>query len=326
MRLADAARHRLDIGSYSFCPQNHEAVVNQPDFFIIGAPKCGTTALYEYLRRHPQVFVPPIKELHYFGSDLCAKSFCRNESQYLANFASAGGAKAIGEASVWYLYSELAAQEIRQFAPHARIIAMVRQPVDMLYSQHSQFLYNGNEDIEDFVAALSAESDRRRGHRIPRNVVLKQGLYYSKTAEYAPQIERYFRVFGRERVHVILYDDFKSDTRGTFSAVLRFLGVDDSVAVRLEVINPNKRVRSTLLRGLLHSPSRWMRVVTSTVLPTPELRRRVWRTLNSVNTRYEPRAPLSPDLRAQLTRRFVPDIRRLEELLGRDLRHWMEAG
>lgn len=128
-----------------------------PNFFIVGAPKCGTTAMHIYLRQHPEIFMPEKKESHFFGSDLNSQYFIRDREKYLSLFSEAKDVKRIGEASVWYLYSKQAAYEIKEFSPSASIIIMLRNPVDMLYAQHSQFLYNGNENIASFEDALNAE-------------------------------------------------------------------------------------------------------------------------------------------------------------------------
>ena len=193
-----------------------------PNFFIVGAPKCGTTAMNDYLSQHPEVFVPDIKEVHFFGSDLhFTKGALRDEGAYRALFAGATQPRR-GEASVWYLYSRTAAAEIHAFSPDAKIIVMLRNPAEMLYSQHSQFLYNGNEDLTDFWEALAAEPERRAGRRVPVSAHLVDGLFYSETVKYAEQLGRYFDTFGRENVHVILYDDFRADLPGTYRETLRF--------------------------------------------------------------------------------------------------------
>ena len=150
----------------------------------------------DYLSQHPEVFVPGIKEVHFFGSDLhFTKGALRDEGAYRALFAGATEPRR-GEASVWYLYSRTAAKEIHAFSPDAKVIVMLRNPADMLYSQHSQFLYNGNEDITDFREALAAEPERRAGRRIPASAHLVEGLFYSETVKYAEQLERYFDIFG----------------------------------------------------------------------------------------------------------------------------------
>src|SRR3954468_1950993 len=113
-----------------------------PSFFIVGAPKCGTTSLNDYLRQHPRIFIPERKELHYFGSDLTfLKTQRPTREEYLAHFAAAQPQQIAGEASVWYLYSQLAAREIHDFCREAKFIIMLRNPVDMMHSLHSQYLY-----------------------------------------------------------------------------------------------------------------------------------------------------------------------------------------
>jgi len=160
-----------------------------PDFFIVGAPKCGTTAMYIYLKEHPEIFMPEEKELHYFGSDLKSHWFQRDLNKYLSHFSACNGKKRVGEASVWYLYSKKAATEIKDFSPSSRIIIMLRNPIDMMYSNYYQFLYNGNENLPSFNEAIEAEEDRKRGMSIPETVHFVEGLFYSDTACLASRIK-----------------------------------------------------------------------------------------------------------------------------------------
>src|SRR5581483_10240451 len=163
----------------------HTEPIRRPDFFIVGAPKSGTTALSEYLKPHPQIFIPDIKDVSFFGSDLYFTMPRITAEEYAAAFAAARDELRVGEASVWYLYSKCAAAEIKEYSPDASIIIMLRNPVDMLYAQHSEFLYNCNEDIPDFGAALEAEAERKRGRRVPARAHLVQGLFYRETARYS---------------------------------------------------------------------------------------------------------------------------------------------
>lgn len=299
--------------------QSHLQPTRKPDFFIVGAPKCGTTAMNNYLSEHPEVFIPDIKEVHFFGRDLdITKGALRDERAYLELFRGAKGEKRLGEASVWYLYSQTAAEEIYSFNPDAQIIVMLRNPPDMLYSQHSQFLYNGNEDIEDFREALAAEPERKAGRRIPKSAHLVDGLFYSETVRYAEQLDRYFRRFGRSNVHVILYDDFRTDLKGTYRELLQFLGVRDDFAPEFAVVNPNKRARSALLRSFVQEPPESIKRLSRVFFPR-SLRQRVMKGLDQVNIRYEARAPFDPELKGELEARFAPEVRRLEQLLGRTL-------
>src|SRR5882672_1680365 len=114
--------------------------MRKPDCFIVGAPRCGTTAMYTYLGQHPEIFMSARKEPHFFGTDLSSPALVRDEQQYLSLFAKAQNEKRAGEASVFYLYSQRAAREIHAFCPSARIIIMLRNPVEMMYSLHSRHL------------------------------------------------------------------------------------------------------------------------------------------------------------------------------------------
>jgi Sulfotransferase domain len=297
----------------------------RPDFFIVGAPKSGTTAMYDYLRQHPQIFMADTKELHFFGSDFVRRRTPRlTEREYLAYFAGAGDALRVGEASVRYLHSKRAAQEIAAFSPDARAIIMLRNPVDMMHAMHSELLFSGMEEITDFAEALEAEHDRREGRRIPPATNIAEVLQYRDSARFAEQVERYFRALGRERTHVIIYDDFGSDTLGSYRATLRFLEVDDSFEPHISVVNPSKRPRSRLLQRFMANPPGWIRAPVRRIVPRP-VRKRIYKRALVLNARPTSRPPVDPGLRERLTREFEPEVRRLEALLDRDLSSWMRA-
>ena len=198
---------------------------------------------------------------------------------------------------------------------------MLRNPVEMLYSLHSQFLYNGNENISDFRSALDAENDRKRGLRIPESVIHVAGLFYRETVKYSEQVERYFRVFGRENVHVIIYDDFARDTAAVYRKTCDFLGVSNNFTPDVRVINPNKKVRSKVLRRFLTKPPSWSRKVGSLFVPR-HLRDSLRKTLSQFNMQYIPRAPMEAELRRELAREFIPEIKKLSALLDKDLSRW----
>ena len=292
----------------------------RPNFFIVGAPKSGTTALYHYLRAHPEVFMPEYKEPHYFAPDLESYRYVSDEARYLSLFEPAAGVPRVGESSVYYLYSEEAARRIHAFAPEAKIIVMLRNPTDMIYSLHSQRLFSGHEDIGSFAEALDAEPARREGKRIPENADPVKCLLYTDMGRYTEQVRRFFDAFGRESVHVILYDDFAADTLGAYHEACTFLGVDPSVPLDDRVHNPNKTIRSQTLRDLTKFSPGFKRAVQS-VLPRPA-RQWIAKRVYSLNTRYEKRAPLEPALRARLARGYAQEVRDLSDLLGRDLTGW----
>lgn len=296
-----------------------------PEFYIVGAPKSGTTAMYQYLGQHPDIFLPATKELRFFGGDLDVRGFAqRDVDTYLSSFAGAAPTQRVGAAYVWYLYSKTAASEIHRFTPNARIIVMLRAPAEMLYSLHSEHLSNGNEDLKSFEDALEAEEDRRAGRRIPQHAHLPQGLLYSEVARYAEQLERYLEVFGRHRVHVVLYDDFANDTAASYSETLRFLDVaDDFRPSQFDIVNPNKRVRSEAVRHFLARPPQLPRRIIRAAVPRT-VRRTLYERAQGLNLTSPPRAPLADATRDYINGLFRADVRRLGEILERNLAHWVD--
>lgn len=295
----------------------------RPEFFIVGAPKAGTTAMYSYLRAHPDLFLPERKELRYFGRDLEVRDRRQlTEEEYFEHFRDARPHQKVGTAYVWYLFSERAASEIASFAPDARIIAMVRNPVDMLHALHGEHLANGNEDIRDFTAALDAEADRRAGRRIPPHAHLPQGLWYSRVPRYVEQLGRYVDAFGRDRVHVVVFDDMAIDAGRVYAEILRFLEVDDTFRPpSFDVVNASRRTRSERLRHFLARPPELPRRIIRHTVPAG-LRRRWYERAKQLNVESRPREPMPPATRERLRREFHDEVVRLSDFLGRDLTGW----
>ena len=304
--------------------------MKKPDFFIVGAPKCGTTALCKYLDEHPDLYIPPLKELNYFGADLTGNKKAHTLDEYLAYFSDAKD-QLCGEGTPWYLFSQKAASEIHDFNPNAKIIVMLREPVSLLYSLHSQHLYNGSsEDIQDFKAALEAEADRHQGLRLPPRCIRPEGLLYREVVKFTPQLERYFQIFGRDRVRVIIFDDFIKDTAAVYRDTLAFLGVDPNFETPFFKINSNKQVRNRGLQQLVKHPPAKLLEIGKFLIPLPQSTRRallegIKAQLNRVNTKQAPRSPLDPELKKALQQEFAPEIERLSQLLGRDLTHWSRS-
>ncbi|MEQ8834210.1 MAG: sulfotransferase [Miltoncostaeaceae bacterium] len=298
----------------------------RPNFFILGAPKCGTTALSEYLRRHPQVFMSSPKEPHYFCDDFdyYYAPGRRSLDHYLHLYDGAGPEHlAVGEASVWYLYSQTAAANIAAFDPGARAIVMLRNPVEMVPSLHSQLLYTVDEDERDPARAWALQEARARGDRLPAGVRVPAFLQYGPAASYAAQIERVMAVFPPERLLVILFDDFRADTAGTYRRTLEFLGVPDDGRTDFPRINPNTVHRAPAVARLTQRPPR-IALAAARALKRLTRRERLG-VLQRVRTRNRveaERTAVDPEFRASLARYFHDDVLRLSALLGRDLTDW----
>ncbi len=292
-----------------------------PDFLIVGAPKCGTTAMYDYLRQHPDVFMPFIKEPLFFGSDLTSRYGPMTEEEYRALFDDAPIGALKGEASAWYLYSACAAEEIHAAIPGARIVVMLRNPIDVMHAQHSQLLFNRQETLRDFGDALAAEPERAAGRRLPPGPIRPENLLYRRMVRFSEQLDRYLSVFGRDRVHVIIFDDFRDDTAGVYRRLLEFLGVDPGVPVDLGPRNENKRVRAGWFQRLIWNPPLLRPLI-------PRLRRyaivhRARDALLRLNSTRVPRDGVDPELRARLADELRPEVARLSEMVDRDLTHWV---
>jgi hypothetical protein len=296
-----------------------------PDFYLVGAPKAGTTSLYQYLAGHPDVFLPARKELWLFGSDLEIRNRRRWSADDLPELyrdAPAGACR--GLAYVWYLYSREAAADIAAVRPDGRILIVLRDPVAALHALHSEFVYDGNEDIADFGAALAAESDRCAGRRIPAEAHFPAGLCYRSSVRYAEQVERYLDRFGAEHVHVVLFDDLVADPERTGSQLLSFLGLSPQPQLRFPHANPNKRARSVSIRRLLADPPPQLRRVVRGLVPAAA-RRAAYRRAEDLNATMPARPSLPSDIGDRLRAELEPEVRRLEALLGRSLASWLPA-
>ncbi len=301
-----------------------------PDFFIVGHPKCGTTALYEMLRRHPQIFMPDVKEPWFFASELHERTPPRPQgtprtlAEYLPLFEGAGAGQRVGEASPHYLWSHTAASAIAQVKPDARIIAILREPASFLHSLHLQFVQVYYEVETDFAKAIALEHDRRAGRNVPPYTYWPQMLMYSEHVHYVEQLRRYHAAFSPEQVLVLIYDDFRADNEATVRRVERFLQVDDSAPIEVVEANPTVRARSGLLNELVHAVGVGRGPVSHAVKETIKAitpagpRRSALYALQRRVVFTEPKPP-DAELMAQLRRRFRGEVEALGEYLQRDL-------
>jgi Sulfotransferase family len=305
-----------------------------PDFFIVGHPKCGTTALYEMLKAHPQIYMPECKEPRFYAPDLRVRflrgALERGErptipqtlDEYLSLFKSATLEQCVGEASPSYLMSSLAAELIARAQPRARIVAILREPVAFLRSLQLELVQNHIESERDFAAAMANE---QLG---PLNVGSSDYAppirRYSDRIRYVEQLTRYHAAFPAEQVLVLIYDDFKRDNRGAIGRVLRFLEVDDNVALEPVKANPSVHVRSVwldrMVQGLYagRGPlARTSRKALRATIPS-RLRGEGLQTLRR-RLLYGSPQPADEAFARELRVRFKDEVVALSEYLGRDL-------
>lgn len=295
-----------------------------PNFFIVGAPKCGTTALYEYLQGHPKIFMPWIKEPHYFAEDFPQFRLVKPLDQYMGLFQkSTSEYLAVGEASVWYLYSSVAISNIYQFNKNAKIIVLVRNPIDMIYSLHFQALYTYDEDEKDFETAWKLQSLRKRGINIPKTCREPAILQYLQVGKLGEQIERLLKIFSSEQVKVICLEDLKTSANAVYEDVLSFLGVPSDGRLDFPHINVSKAHKYGWLGYITQRPPYPWRYIADSLKKIIGIERiGVLNKIRQLNARKESRKPLSPDFRAELANEFREDIEKLSRILDKDLSSW----
>jgi hypothetical protein len=299
-----------------------------PDFFIVGHAKSGTSALYRMLRRHPQIYMPDVKEPCFFVPEI-ADSVRTSDKHpdtlegYLSLFAGARPDQVVGEATPSYLWSQTAAARIAQVAPAARIIAILREPASFLRSLHLQYVRTHVETERDLRTAIALEERRRRGEAIPRESTRSQWLLYSEHVRYVEQLRRYHAVFQRERVLPLIYDDFRADNEATVRQLLQFLGVDDAGPIDLIEWNPSVQIRYPRLYTFVHSL--YMGRHPALAAPKSVIKaltpQRLRHDLLAAQQRAQRAKPRPPDeeLMRELRRRFKGEVVALSEYLDRDL-------
>jgi hypothetical protein len=303
---------------------------HMPDFFVVGHPKSGTTALYEMLKAHPQIYMCAEKEPWFFASELRFRppprkpvGIARTLEEYLSLFEDARPGQRLGEASTPYLWSRSAAAAIAESQPTAKIVAVLREPVSFLRSLHLQFLEAYIETETDLGRALALEPARREGRHIPRDTYWPQMLLYSEHVRYVEQLRRYRAVFAPEQVLVLAYEDFRRDNEATVRAVLRFLEVKDSRMIEVVQANPTVRPRSQRANALVQALTVGRGPLAGAVKRplkalTPQGPRR--QVLDAFRRRMIYAEPFAPDerLTRQLRSRFKAEVFALSDYLERD--------
>jgi hypothetical protein len=310
--------------------KTENAAVPEPNFFIVGAAKAGTTSLYEYLRQHPDVFMPENKEPWYFcglkePAPSSAVQYTDLEA-YLALFADAGNRKAVGEASVSYLTSPGAEERIYARYPDAKIIIVLRNPADRVYSWYNFLCQYGVEPGLSLERALAEEDKRIAVAAESRDTwFVDECVLYFQYGLIASNIERFFRRFPKEQIHIVLFEDLKERPAETTRAVFAFLDVDPTFTPQsFKVHNPTWFPLSIRLQHLFASRSRLhpflpkrnpIRFFDRHVVPWV-----CW--VNALLGQTRKRV-FNRATRRALLNRYRDDIRRTEELTGRSLQSWL---
>ena len=295
-----------------------------PNFFVVGAARAGTTSINRYLSEHPEIFIPKAKEMHFFaaehfpctgpGDEGMNRLVIRDEAVYTNLFAGVAGEKAIGETSPFYLCLPGTAERIAQAVPDAKIIMILREPVDRTYSAYMHLVREGRETLS-IENGLEREAERKQQGFEPMWWYKELSLYYS-------QVKRYLEMFGEKQVKVLLYEELFSDLGQGLREIFAFLGVREDVVIDTSVrYNPAGVVKSrrlyTFLTRFVRNPNGLEKRIKSLI---PRQLRMVWAT-KAMSMLVRP-VPMDPQLQTHLRPYFVEDVAKLEELLHRNLDCW----
>ncbi|WP_372921899.1 sulfotransferase family protein [Roseovarius sp.] len=288
--------------------------MTRANFFILGAPKCGTTSLSAWLSQHSGAFVSDPKEPRHFNTDWASPFRVADPKAYARLFADAGDRRARGEATTGYLVSDVAVPGILEYQPDARFVVCLRDPVELFFSLHGQRLKEGTETLMDPARAWEAQSERLQGRNVPRGVADPKSLHYDRFCRLGSQMSRLYEKVPRERVFVVLIEDLRDAPDATFRALCRFLDIEERSLPDYSVENAGRLPRLLWLQRAV----RLAGLVKKRIgLPSMGIATRIRDANLSGARRSDDTA-----LRARLTDHFAEEVTRLEQMIGRDLSHW----
>jgi hypothetical protein len=309
--------------------KKHELI---PDFLIIGAGKSGTTSLDHYLKQHPQIFIPRIKEPNFFGYENTKeedfkgklglehfKNSITNLEQYLELFANAEPGQLKGETSNTYMYHLEAPNRIKHYNPSMKLIAILRQPAGRLYSRFLHLARESRLPTPNFSDCLDTTSIWWT-----RNDLIKEGFYFKN-------LERYYSIFPKEQIKIYLYEDFNKDPQAVISDIFEFLKIDQSPTLDVTIkYNQSGFIKNKFLNRIYGQKS-ILSTVIKTIIPEQALKKIksmqfIKRSLNDLRAKNLSRPKMDPGIRSKLTNEvYKEDILKLQELIGKDLSHWLVA-
>ena len=287
----------------------------KPNFFIIGAPKCGTTSLSVYLSEHPEVVMSHPKEPHYFSTDI-ENGRMTDQSKYLACFIQDKNPIAIGEASTLYLYSKDAIQNILEFNPNAKFIVMLRKPIDIVLSFHQVALNYFGETETNLETAWDLQIDRQNGEKIPKGCPDPQLLLYGEIAKLGTQVQKLTDQVKPNQIKFIYFDEFVNKTDKVYYSVLEFLKVNKNHTPSFENHNPTKPIRFNKITKIVNQAVGLKKTV--------GIKKQfgVAKKIHTVNVKEESPKQMTQALKTTMNVYFEKDIQLLSDLMNKNLSDW----
>lgn len=288
----------------------------KPNFFIIGAPKCGTTSLHEYLKTHSCIVMSEPKEPHYFSTDISNGGF-RDYSEYLKCFPiKRNNSVVIGESSTLYLYSRIAVKKILNFNPEAKYIVMLRSPLEIARSFHQVSLKVFGETETDFSSAWFLQEVRKKGYKLPISCVDKQLLIYGEIAKIGMQVERLLSIIPIDKIHFIFFDDFKNSTKNEYLKVLKFLNVKIEEFPNFKTYNSTKKIKNPMVTKVTNQAVAFKKTIG--LNSSLGLAKKI----HEKNIENKSLDKLSSKIISEMESFFKDDINLLSKLLDKDLSSW----
>lgn len=297
-----------------------------PNFLVIGAAKSGTSALYRYLQQHPDIYMSPIKEPHFFGyenqppntngPDDFVNTAITNINSYLSLFSQVTTEKAIGEASPTYIHLPRAVERIHYHIPNAKLIAILRHPAERAFSAYMHVIRDQRETEQNFRQALQLEEERIAKNWGPI-------WHYTKIGYYYKHLTKYYDCFESNQIRIYLYDEFKTNPLKTLQDIFHFLEIDSSFTPNLRInVNVSGVQKSKLVYQLIHTifnkPNPVKFIARQLI---PETIR--WRFTTNIRNKNLKQRTINPEIRKELTELFREDILKLQDLINKDLSHWL---
>ena len=293
-----------------------------PNFLVIGVEKAGTTALYNHLRAHPQIYMPALKEPDFFSYDgtpqgpaFKKKKRVIREEAYYALFDGVRDEQAIGEASPRYFHSPVAPARINALLPEVRLIALLRHPVERAYSHYLMMMNSGTIAYRPFVPLF-----REKAQSVETWAQEPLRCYGFLLSFYFESLQRYFDHFPRDRIRVYLFEDYVADPRAVLADIFDYLGVETAFTPDIDTRhNPTHGIpKNTFLHRTVMRPN-LIKTIAQKLLPGT-LRRRVAAQMLQQTRTDKPALPKA--VRDEFTAVYREDILKVQTLLGRDLSLW----
>ena len=282
----------------------------EPNFFIVGAPKSGTTNMSYYLMQHPQVFMPENLEPYYFARLDVPQNYKReiisDEKKYLSLFKNAKNCKAVGESSPVYLYCPHSALEIKNRFPNSKLIISLRNPIEIAYSEYFSLKFMGFDQNRSFDELLDSSEEQLTRNEFHIDSLLEAG-FYSK------HIKRFQKIFSKNQIKIIIFEEYVKNTVPTINSILSFLGIKESITFDVTPKGAYKVPRNFASQKLMNNST--FRKAAKFVIPTV--------TRQKIGERFlvkeSSRPPLKQNQRKRLTQIYQDDVENLSEILGRNL-------